>query len=150
MEYEMGLSAASILLAEGRADSALRLSRSLRLPPNPTLFSPSTGYFNLGVRYRHRYSVAARACLALGDTLGAVRELEQQVREYPDRPDFRLINPLLHFDLAVLLDRIGADERARQQYTEFLRILAKAERDSRELRHARERVRQLTRAAPAT
>jgi tetratricopeptide (TPR) repeat protein len=144
MEYEMGVSAANILLAAGKADSAVRLARSIQLPPNPPLFSPNLGFLNLAIGHRTRYSVIARACLALGDTLGAVRELEQQVRVYPDRPDLHFTNPLLHYDLAVLLDRLGERERASQEYTKFLTVLAKSERDHQELQYARQRLQELS------
>ncbi len=147
LEYEIGVSTANILLAEGRADSAITYANSLRLPPSPPLYSPGLGFLNLGSGYPARYNVIARACLAMGDTLAAVRELEQQIRVYPERPDFRFVNPVLHYELAVLLDRIGEVDRAWQQYTAFATNCSKAEGNVPQLRHARQRLQELGRGA---
>jgi Flp pilus assembly protein TadD len=145
MEYELGVSRGEILLAEGYADSAVAYVHSLALPPNPPLYSPNLGVLNLPVMHPRRYSLAARAYAAKGDTTGAIREAEKLIRVYPQRPDFRLVHPVLHYDLAILLDRAGERERGRAEYEKFVKLWAKADGKPAELQKARRRVQELAR-----
>ena len=144
MEYELGVSRGEMLLAGGYADSAVAYVHSLALPPNPPLYSPNLGVLNLPVMHPRRYSLAARAYAAKGDTTGAIREAEKLIRVYPQRPDFRLVHPVLHYDLAILLDRAGERGRARAEYEKFVRLWAKADGKPAELQNARRRVQELS------
>jgi tetratricopeptide (TPR) repeat protein len=146
MEYETGVSTGNILLAEGKADSALMCFGALTSPRNPQLYSPDLAYFNLPALSPHRYDGAARAYLMKGDTSSAIRELEQLVRAYPQRSEFRFVNPLLHYSLGLLLDRNGQGKKAAQQYEKFIAMYSKADGNPPELRVARQRLQELSKA----
>ena len=149
MEYELGLSRGQILLADGRTDSAIAIGKSLRIPTNPQLYGPRIATLNLSVLYASRTRLISRAFLAKGDTVAAVHELEQLVRTYPQRPDMRFVNPILHYDLADLLERIGEKEKAKAQYEKFVRILSASKGYILQIRHARERLQELDKTSTA-
>jgi tetratricopeptide (TPR) repeat protein len=142
-EYEIGLSAANILLVEEKPDSAIALLGSLTLPPSPALYGPRLGIFNLSVHSPHRRDILSRAYLAKKDTARAIQALEEEVRTYPERPDFRFVNPLLHHSLALLLDGHGETDRAVAEYRKFVAVYGKADGDPPELGHARRRLKDL-------
>ena len=146
MEYELGLSRGQVLLAEGRQ---LRCYRN-RSESLPQLRCMSAHYL---ITYRYcceSHRLVARAFRRKGTWPHGAMSFNSSSRAVPwSTPTCGLSTRSLHYDLSVLLERIGEKEKAKAEYEKFVRILSPSKGYVRQVRHARERLQELGKTSTA-
>jgi serine/threonine protein kinase/Tfp pilus assembly protein PilF len=128
---------AEILLAEGRAESAVKacLAAPAAVVPYMSDTEGMTAYNMPPVR-----DTLARAYARQGEVYRAIEEYERLLAACPTTPDRQLIHPLFHFRLADLYREKGWVPKARTEYERFLQIWADADAGVAEISAARAKI----------
>ena len=127
---------AEVMLAEGRADSAIRAVRTI-----PAI-GPSMGYgWYLPIYNTPQFrDIVPRAFVKKGMMDSAIVEYERLLRIDPGSADRRFFQPIFHYRLARVCEQAGQRERALAEYRRFLQIWNRADADRPELIDAKKRV----------
>lgn len=129
-----------VLLAAGRYDEAIALisdSLSLRIPT--MVGEAEVMVHNMPLDG----DVLARAYLARGDLDAAAGEYRRLIEFRPDSNNRRLRNPLYHYRLGKLYEKMGRPADAVDQHRRFLHYWRNADRNLDEYVDARKRLRAL-------
>jgi len=126
-----------VLLAAGRYDEAIELVRdSLRVQIPLMASEAEVLVHNLPMDG----DVLARAYLARGDQDSAVAEYRRLIEFHPESNDRRLRNPVYHYRLGQVYERMGRPAAAAEQYQRFLHYWRHADPDLDENVDARKRL----------
>jgi len=106
---------AELLLAEGRANDAIRC-----IEKRYAAYVPSAGPPMFYVNVPFEQDVLPRAYAAKGDLDRAIAEYEKLLAFDPASKDRRLLHPRYEYRLAKLLERRGARAKALEHYERFL------------------------------
>jgi tetratricopeptide (TPR) repeat protein/predicted Ser/Thr protein kinase len=129
-----------VLLAAGRVDDAIELvgdSLRMRIPTMGSEVQVLVHNFPLDG------DVLARAYLAKGDLDSAAAEYRKLIELHPESNNRRLRNPIYHYRLGKVYERMGRPADAAEQYQRFLHYWRHADPDLDEYVYARGRLRAL-------
>ncbi len=135
--YYCDLLYADILLAEDSLEMALIVSDK----PSPMATFPSLYYWwplyhNLVLRRDLR----AQTYLRKGKLDKTIAEYERLLSFDPDRKERRIMDPMYHYQLAMLYEQKGLKSKAIEEYEKFLEIWKDADEDLPEFRDAKQRL----------
>jgi serine/threonine protein kinase/tetratricopeptide (TPR) repeat protein len=143
VRYEYTLFCAAVLLAEGKADSAISVADRV-IAPRPRNWSvEAMAVYSIISSYPLFRDVVARAYLRKGQVAEAIVEYERLTTFDFKKADRRIISPEYHYSLAKLYEQTGQKVKATEQYERLLRIWKNADSDLPELADARARLARL-------
>jgi tetratricopeptide (TPR) repeat protein len=131
-----GILESEILLSRGLPDSAIGVYRRTPVPQPSMTAGWRMPLYNIP-RLR---DVVPRAFMAKGALDSAIVAYEQLLKIDTSSTDRRLIDPRLHYRLALACERAGRPEQARAEYRRFLEIWKDADNDRPELQQAKKRL----------
>ena len=131
-----GILESEILLSRGLPDSAIGVYRRTPVPQPSMTAGWRMPLYNVP-RLR---DVVPRAFMAKGALDSAIGAYEQLLKIDTSSTDRRLIDPRLHYRLALACERAGRPEQARAEYRRFLEIWKDADNDRPELQQAKKRL----------
>lgn len=120
-----GILEAEILLARGQPDDAIRVYRNTPVPGA----SLAVGWFMPMYSVPYIRDVVPRAFIKKGEPDSAIAEYEKLLMINPDSKDRRLIHPVYHYRLAKLCEQTGKYDKAKSEYTKFLKLWKNADKD---------------------
>jgi tetratricopeptide (TPR) repeat protein len=126
---------AELMLAHDSVDSAIEACRKMPVVELFPQYYASSLYQNTP---RDR-DLLARSYYAKGDIDKAIAEYEKLTAFYSERDDRYLIHPTWHYELALLYEKAGMNEKASAEYTKFLELHKNADKDLPAMQKAQER-----------
>jgi tetratricopeptide (TPR) repeat protein len=106
---------------------------------------PSIAFFELIIYTNKPYLIdgLARAYVNWGNTDKAIKEYERLITYDPSGKDRHLVYPVYHYELGLLYEKKGFNEKAIEQYRKFLDIWKNADHSFPQPEDARKRLEKL-------
>lgn len=133
-----------VLLAQGKADSAITICRQAVASRSHSMGAPTLAAYTICSFYASLGDVLARAYLKKGQIPEAITEYERLSTFNPRQDDRRLISSEYHYSLAKLYQQVGSKEKAISEYNKLLHIWKNADPDIPELIDAKKQLAKLT------